>query len=428
MLNVRVLTTLEQEDSDLVPSASAVRSPCLSCVTRFNQNESRQNAFIVTNIRSGDRAAIAQPTPECQSGCYSERTIVRSRVLRVAENVLSKLRLRNFKSFRDAELTLGPFTLLVGTNASGKSNIRDAIRFLHGLSRGYAIADIIGEKYGDGGFLQWSGIRGGFREITFQNEASFALEMSFLYRDRDRDYFLEGTYEIAADPGIENQEARILTEAISSNEIGREPFIPPLVPTGQSDISLLLALGRAVTATTTNLGREQEISKINFDDHMLLLGKCMNTIQYVRFLDPALDAMRKPSKQGQAVLGDRGENLSSVLYQICKDESRKQALLDWIAALTPSEGFLTDTSQEKRSRLTRGSLSSDRRFPLQIILKLASVVVAEGRIRQLVARKSFRFQDLARVARLRGSLHFDLNQNTNRMQARIAIASGIDSN
>lgn len=49
-------------------------------------------------------------------------------------NVLSKLILRNFKNFRDAELTLGPLSLLVGTNASGKSNLRDAFRFLHGIS------------------------------------------------------------------------------------------------------------------------------------------------------------------------------------------------------------------------------------------------------------------------------------------------------
>ena len=60
--------------------------------------------------------------------------------------MLKSLRLENFKSFKNAELSLGDLTVLVGTNASGKSNIRDAFRFLHGISRGYSIAEIIGEN------------------------------------------------------------------------------------------------------------------------------------------------------------------------------------------------------------------------------------------------------------------------------------------
>ena len=45
--------------------------------------------------------------------------------------MLNKLRLERFKNFKNAELILGPLTVLVGTNASGKSNIRDAFRFLY---------------------------------------------------------------------------------------------------------------------------------------------------------------------------------------------------------------------------------------------------------------------------------------------------------
>ena len=54
--------------------------------------------------------------------------------------MLTRLRLHNFKNFRDAELTLGGLSVIVGTNASGKSNIRDAFRFLHGVARGYTDA------------------------------------------------------------------------------------------------------------------------------------------------------------------------------------------------------------------------------------------------------------------------------------------------
>ncbi len=89
--------------------------------------------------------------------------------------MFTSLRLERFKNFKDAELKLGPFTVLIGANASGKSNIRDAFRFLHGIARGYSLADIIGEKYGEGGERVWTGIRGGTPEITFAGDASFAL-------------------------------------------------------------------------------------------------------------------------------------------------------------------------------------------------------------------------------------------------------------
>jgi hypothetical protein len=98
--------------------------------------------------------------------------------------MLEYLRLTGFKNFRRAELPLGPLTLLVGTNASGKSNLRDAFRFLHGISRGYSLAEIIGEKWIEGGVLQWRGIRGGTREATFKNARSFALEVGFTVAEK----------------------------------------------------------------------------------------------------------------------------------------------------------------------------------------------------------------------------------------------------
>ena len=96
--------------------------------------------------------------------------------------MLTSLRLERFKNFKDAELTLGPFTVLIGANASGKSNIRDAFRFLHGIGRGYSLAEIIGEKYGEGGERVWTGIRGGIPEIAFGRASAFALEVQKLLR------------------------------------------------------------------------------------------------------------------------------------------------------------------------------------------------------------------------------------------------------
>src|SRR6266851_137144 len=99
-------------------------------------------------------------------------------------SMLRRLRLQRFKNFRDATLHLGPFSVLVGANASGKSNIRDAFRFLHGIARDYTLAEILGEKWVEGGVLQWRGIRGGTREVCLAGSKTFRLRVGFDEVDR----------------------------------------------------------------------------------------------------------------------------------------------------------------------------------------------------------------------------------------------------
>ena len=73
--------------------------------------------------------------------------------------MITSLRLVNFKNFADETLRVVPFTMIVGANASNKSNIRDAVRFMHGIGRGYALAEIIVGKSGAGGRAEWNPIR-----------------------------------------------------------------------------------------------------------------------------------------------------------------------------------------------------------------------------------------------------------------------------
>src|SRR5579862_894804 len=43
---------------------------------------------------------------------------------------ISRVRLKNYKSIADCDVALGPLTILIGPNASGKSNFLDALAFL----------------------------------------------------------------------------------------------------------------------------------------------------------------------------------------------------------------------------------------------------------------------------------------------------------
>ena len=80
--------------------------------------------------------------------------------------MITSIGLVDFKNFERETLHIGPLTIIVGANASGKSNIRDAFRFLHGVGRGYTLAEIIGGKHGMGGQREWAAIRGAPKEIS----------------------------------------------------------------------------------------------------------------------------------------------------------------------------------------------------------------------------------------------------------------------
>jgi len=61
--------------------------------------------------------------------------------------MITQFQLTGFKRFQHASLPVGGLTILVGTNASGKSNLRDALRFINS----------IGGRFGEGGERIWSG-------------------------------------------------------------------------------------------------------------------------------------------------------------------------------------------------------------------------------------------------------------------------------
>ncbi len=90
--------------------------------------------------------------------------------------MIESIHLKRFKNFQDATLKLGPLTILIGANAAGKSNFRDAFLFLHGIGRGYSLAEILGENY-VGGERVWSGTRGGVREVAYLGADSFELSV-----------------------------------------------------------------------------------------------------------------------------------------------------------------------------------------------------------------------------------------------------------
>jgi energy-coupling factor transporter ATP-binding protein EcfA2 len=82
--------------------------------------------------------------------------------------MISELKIRNFKSLESVDLKLGHFNLLVGTNASGKSNFLDALRFLQGIANDFTLDEVLNGKPQTTTSVKWDGIRGGSRLVAFR--------------------------------------------------------------------------------------------------------------------------------------------------------------------------------------------------------------------------------------------------------------------
>ncbi|MBZ5664601.1 MAG: AAA family ATPase [Acidobacteriia bacterium] len=77
--------------------------------------------------------------------------------------MISRIRIRNFKSFEDVDVTLGLTNVLVGPNMSGKSNFIDAFRFL---------VDLVVPSPNVQGISNAVMKRNGFREVVWKGGSS----------------------------------------------------------------------------------------------------------------------------------------------------------------------------------------------------------------------------------------------------------------
>ena len=234
--------------------------------------------------------------------------------------MITSLRLRNFKNFADETLKLGPFTVIVGANASGKSNIRDAFRFLHGIGRGYTLAEVMGGKLGVGGYVEWEPIRGAPNEIVRFGKSdspsggAFTLSMELNVSGMDALFSIGVAYDpdgfrwISDDTLVD--ERSVDKSVIFGHEWRYFPVVdrPALTPTFGDE--------------SPDNGTRLHLRSI---------------LESMRFLELSPARMREPSIPGAKLLGDAGHNLPSVLESICADADRKQILISWFEELTPMD-------------------------------------------------------------------------------------------
>ena len=267
--------------------------------------------------------------------------------------MISSLRLKDFKNFADETLRVGPFTVIVGANASGKSNIRDAFRFLHGIGRGYTLAESIGGKYGAGGQLEWAPIRGAASEIIRLESSdrriprvplpAFGLEVKLTVGSTDATYTVEVSREMTRATGFRITYERLLIREEQVYEKPRSPYGERrtfLGGGGEIDIKL-------DRPALTQVRDSRRVCR----DHREQVEPIVDALADMRFLDLAPDRMREPAFPGRTVLGDSGENLPTVLREICADSARGGILAEWVRELTPMDVAAFEFPEDPSGRI-----------------------------------------------------------------------------
>ena len=253
--------------------------------------------------------------------------------------MITSLRLKDFKNFDDETLRVGPFTVIVGANASGKSNIRDAFRFLHGVGRGYTLAEAIGGKHGAGGQVEWEPIRGAANEIIriigspsgipVPPQPAFGLEVKLTAGNTDITFTVEVSREILRSSGF-----RITYERLLAG--GEEVYEKPRSHHDERRVSLGHDGAVDIKLDKPALTQVRDSAQV-WQSRRKRIEPIVGALANMRFLDLVPDRMRVPVFPGRTVLGDGGENLPAVLREICTDTKRREILTAWVRELTPMD-------------------------------------------------------------------------------------------
>jgi predicted ATPase len=185
--------------------------------------------------------------------------------------MLKKLILENWKSFRYAELPIDPLTILIGTNASGKSNAVEALEFLSRIVRGMTVEEAL---LGDS---NTAGIRGGLLWATLKHESAFTIKALTQGDEEDKDYL----YSIT----VNTKAFYIITESLirieKPSELSGEEKQIKLFQTNHSGVQVN-SLGMA--GLPHSFGAESDLVAL---DNEIFTSPVTPVLSYIPFSSPS---------------------------------------------------------------------------------------------------------------------------------------------
>ena len=249
--------------------------------------------------------------------------------------ILSEFTLENFKSYRTGRLPLGPLTVLIGANASGKSNALEGLRFLSWLAQGQKLTSIQ-HTVNDADRI----VRGRVDDLCHRGESSFSVgcslqgsewnHLSMTLTLRDGDLHISSESITNTENQVKLYELDQPSQGVGTdvgvayNNFSRGRNKPRIICSDQ--MAIFVQLDSPATFNGRH-AQSQQVIPATVRDYQRVL-------ENVLFLDPVPARMREYSFTTEKRLQGDGTNLSSVLYRLWNEaEANQQAILDFIQSL-----------------------------------------------------------------------------------------------
>jgi predicted ATPase len=260
--------------------------------------------------------------------------------------VIESIRVQGFKSVEDAEIRFAPLTLVIGTNASGKSNLLEAVQLLGWVAGGQRLGEL--QHFVRQGALP---LRGSVSDLGPMGEVDATIEFDVYFVGEPE----LGRLQLHLGLGIDGGTAHLRREVLRAPDLERTG-LPLYYTAGASathghDVSVVYNNfqrgGRKPTVTCVGDRPifAQLVSPARFDKrHALSQKRIPAAAEFVRrdlqgivFLDPSPRAMRGYAGREETRLQGSGSNLSAVLWNLVQVPALRRQLLELIAEVPDHE-------------------------------------------------------------------------------------------
>ncbi len=249
--------------------------------------------------------------------------------------MLKEIKLVGWKSFVESTLYIDPLIIIIGANASGKSNTLDALLFLQRIASGVGIFQAIN------GDVNLPPIRGGIEWICHKSAKKFLLSVTLEGEIKTQDY----RYQIEVQ--VNGIKAEVVHEELVSLKYGARSNVPKETKLFYTQPPEPLAPGIPAYFSTGSQGRGKRID-VNRSHAVLLQADVFNLrkevqdgvrqvltqLQQIFVFDPVPSHMRDYTPFSEKLKAD-GANIAGVLAAL--DDRRKaeveQTLTNYLRAL-----------------------------------------------------------------------------------------------
>ncbi len=266
--------------------------------------------------------------------------------------MLISIDIEKFKSYQKQELHLSALTLMIGANASGKSNALEAFRFLCWLAQGQKLS-VLKHQVDDSEQI----LRGQIRDLAYLGAESFTLGC----KTDDSDW---NQFEVEI--SLRENELHISQESIKSPN---ENF--PLYRIEQSSDGL----STDVRVAYNNFARGGRKPQVSCTDQMAIMCQLVSSARFesghqksqtdiptitqkfqsllenTLFLDPVPSLMRGDSHPDKKLRGDCA-NLSGVLYELWQNEEMRPIIVQFIKSLPEQDVTTIEFFKDRREKVS----------------------------------------------------------------------------